>query len=250
MFTDDPITDTFRVYQRKRGHRYSVDDVVTAYQAVHAKPNAMTYADIGCGIGSVLLMVAYKLERTNILGVEAQDASYELVVKNVGRNGLTDRVELVHGDLRDLVYEARFHKHFDLVTGTPPYFPPGHATPSPDPQRRYARIEYRGGVEAYVKSAEFLMRDDGRAVICGSYSAQKRMQDACAAHALFIEERLDIFAKEANSEPLFNVFTLRRSTPDDSQTKVTRYISRTPDGRKSEQALNVRACFGLFDNPY
>ena len=38
--TDDAITADFRIWQRRRGHRYSLDDVATAWVAVQARPAA------------------------------------------------------------------------------------------------------------------------------------------------------------------------------------------------------------------
>src|SRR5690606_36537344 len=109
--------------------------------------------ELGSGIGSVLLMLAYKLPEAEFVAVEAQRKSFRLLERNVARNGLSDRVTAIHGDLRTEVRPDRFVAPFDLITGTPPYVPPGAATPSTDAQRAYARQEYRGGVEAYIAAA-------------------------------------------------------------------------------------------------
>jgi len=52
--TDDALTDRVRVLQRRSGHRYSVDDVATAWLALRTMPEARACLDLGCGIGSVL----------------------------------------------------------------------------------------------------------------------------------------------------------------------------------------------------
>src|SRR3954447_20849642 len=57
----DAITASFRIWQRVRGHRYSLDDVLTAWEAAEAAPTAQRCLELGSGIGSVLLMLAYKL---------------------------------------------------------------------------------------------------------------------------------------------------------------------------------------------
>ena len=62
--TDDAIAGDWRIWQRRRGHRYSLDDVATAATAVRTRPAAESYLDLGCGLGSVLLMVSYKLSAT------------------------------------------------------------------------------------------------------------------------------------------------------------------------------------------
>ena len=76
--TSDAITASFRLLQRRRGHRFSLDDLATAWEAARARPEAQRYLDLGCGVGSVLLMVAWKLPAARVLGVEAQEISFAL----------------------------------------------------------------------------------------------------------------------------------------------------------------------------
>ena len=77
--------------------------------------------DIGCGIGSVLMMTAWKHPAATCVGVEAQSLSWAMACRSIRYNGASARVEARHGDLRDasVVPEGA---SFDLVTGTPPYF--------------------------------------------------------------------------------------------------------------------------------
>src|SRR5690606_3840307 len=127
------------------------------------------YADLGCGIGSVLLMVAHKLPSdAQIAGIEAQAQSFALATRNVERNGEAParRVRPVHGDLRTPALNAALGGPFDLVTGTPPYLPPGRGSPSTDAQRTYARLEMRGGVEDYLAAAARVLAPGGRFVVC------------------------------------------------------------------------------------
>ena len=49
----DQLTQDWWVYQLKREHRFSTDDVVTAWTAGTARPDARALVDIGAGIGSV-----------------------------------------------------------------------------------------------------------------------------------------------------------------------------------------------------
>src|SRR5690606_31014698 len=122
--TSDALTADYRVLQRKRGHRYSLDDVLTAYVACEAEPEAAEVLDLGTGIGSVLMMVAWKRPAARLVGVEAQEGSYALLQENLEANGLAARVRTIHGDFREPEVRAAIGGRFSLVTGTPPYFPP------------------------------------------------------------------------------------------------------------------------------
>ncbi|MBW2381349.1 MAG: hypothetical protein JRG70_17685 [Deltaproteobacteria bacterium] len=69
----DRLIGDWHIYQRTGGHRTSTDDLITAWYAVHRNPNPPArYLDLGCGVGSVLLMVSHKLRPKTALGVEAQ----------------------------------------------------------------------------------------------------------------------------------------------------------------------------------
>jgi tRNA1(Val) A37 N6-methylase TrmN6 len=92
--TDDALTDRVRVSQRRGGHRYSFDDVITAWVAVRSAPTARTYLDLGCGLGSVLLMVADRLPEVLALGIEAQSESFALARRNLDASWLAHRARL------------------------------------------------------------------------------------------------------------------------------------------------------------
>lgn len=240
--TDDALTGRLRVWQRARGHRYSLDDVLTAWEAARELPTARRYLDLGCGIGSVLLMVTDRLHQPEtVVGVEAQELSFGLAQRNVARNGLGDRVRLVHGDLRDPSVQAALGGPFELVTGTPPYMPIGTSTPSPDPQRRYARVEMRGGVEAYLEAAAALVSDEGRVVVCCDARTPQRAIDGAARAGLVPIRRRDATGRVGQA-PLFTVWTFARA----GRLEVAEpFVARDADGRRSEAYLDVRAFFGL-----
>jgi len=205
--TDDLLTRDVRVYQRAKGHRFSSDDVATAYVAFCARPAATRLLDLGCGLGSVLLMLAWKLPEARLAGIEAQAMSFELLQRNVARSGFASRVTIAHGDLRDAELLASLGQRFELITGTPPYFPAEAALDAEDEQRAYARIEYRGGVEAYVAAGAPLLAPGGALVLCGDARVGERTTLAAQVAGLSIRARCDVIAR-AGRPALFSVWTL------------------------------------------
>lgn len=186
-------------------------------------------------------MVAYKNPSTIAVGIEAQEMSFELATRNVARNELDTRVQLHHGDLRDPEWVHRIGR-FDLVTGTPPYMPEGTSTPSPDPQKRFARVEMRGGVEAYVEAASRLMTDEGRLVVCADARRPERVEGAAAEHGLWILRRRDAFPREGKAA-LFTVWTLARERHAPTHTEP--FVARTAEGERTQAYLDVRTYFDL-----
>ncbi|MFW6067740.1 MAG: tRNA1(Val) (adenine(37)-N6)-methyltransferase [Myxococcota bacterium] len=243
--TDDALTVDFRVWQRRRGHRYSLDDVLTAHEAACAAPDARRVLDLGTGIGSVLLMVAWRLPEARLVGVEAQAGSLALARRNVERNGLGSRAVLAGGDLRDArLLDALPGAPYDLVTGTPPYFPPGTATPSPDPQRAHARHELRGGVEAYLQAAVRRLAPRGRVVMCADARWPERVTDTAGRLGLALLRRRDVVPREG-APPLFTVWVLGRGDGGAAVDATAPFVARDASGRRTRAYRELRASFGF-----
>ena len=55
------LSGDWRIFQRIEGHRWSLDDLLTAWYGVtHAPARVERALDLGCGIGSVLMIFAPK----------------------------------------------------------------------------------------------------------------------------------------------------------------------------------------------
>lgn len=238
--TDDYLTRDVRVLQREKGHRFSSDDVVTAYVAHQARPRARRILDMGTGLGSVLLQLAWKQPEAELCGVEAQQQSFQLLSRNVARSGFSERVRVLHGDLRDESLMASLGE-FELVTGTPPYFPPPAALVAEDEQRAFARLEYRGGIEAYIHAGARRLSESGTLVLCGDARALQRLTSAAAAARLFVHARCDVLPREGRA-PLFSVWTLGAAP---QSCHVTELTLRSGSGEPSADAAALRA-FGGF----
>jgi tRNA1Val (adenine37-N6)-methyltransferase len=273
--TDDALTDRVRVLQRRSGHRYSVDDVATAWLALRALPGARSCLDLGCGIGSVLLMVADRLPKARAVGVEAQAVSYALAERNVEKNRLGRRVSVQYGDLRDpalldrmLQAEAAFGHEggFDLVTGTPPYKPLGTASVSPDSQRAHARIELRGGVEAYLTAASRVLAPEGVFVMCAQNEQAARVTKGACAVGLLPIYRVDVIPMSERKGRLFSVYAFVRATHPNAGASVLEQLRaqaldaaaaseaevivlRDENGARTDAAYALRAYFGLSIDP-
>jgi tRNA1(Val) A37 N6-methylase TrmN6 len=246
--TSDAITADYRIWQRRGGHRYSLDDVATAWEAAQAQPAAARVLDLGCGVGSVLLMLAWKLKQARLWGIEAEETSAALARRSLGDNGLGDRAEVLVGDLRVLCRRQSAGARsatpppFDLVTGTPPYLPLGSALVSPDPQRAAARIELRGGVEDYLAAAGEVLARDGRVVVCADGRHPERVLAGAAAAALEPHLRRDVLARAGARQPLFSLWVLGREPRALAHHQL---VVRGADGGRTEASLVLRRFFGL-----
>ncbi len=163
--TLDRLVGSWSLLQLARGHRFSADDMLCAWAAQRARPGALRLLDLGAGIGSVGLMTLWHLPpEARLVMVEAQRVSHELAVRSIAHNGLGARVEARLGDLRDPASVPE-RAAFDLITCSPPYIPEGHGVASPVPQRAGARLELRGDVFDYMRTAQRALAPGGRVAL-------------------------------------------------------------------------------------
>src|SRR5262252_611722 len=87
--TLDTLAGDWRIFQLRTGHRFSADDLLTAWTAAQANPAARQVLDLGAGIGSVGLLVLWKLPTARHLTmVEVQALSHALACRTVAYNDL------------------------------------------------------------------------------------------------------------------------------------------------------------------
>lgn len=241
----DRLIGDWHIYQRTGGHRTSTDDLITAWYAVHrtaARP--ARYLDLGCGIGSVLLMVCHKLRPVLALGVEAQAQSQAMAARAIAELPAHEvQLSTRCADFRDLDVGAFGDQRFDLVTGSPPYFPLHTGVLPADAQRRACRFEARGGVEVYLETAARAMSERGRFYLVHQTRAAERVAKAAAECALYCTGQADFLMRSDRPQPFLSVFEFARAfaeTPHRCQLAV-----RESDGAISAGYQRIRRELGV-----
>jgi tRNA1Val (adenine37-N6)-methyltransferase len=244
--TLDYLCGWYRIFQYAKGHRYSTDDVLTAWYGTTHAPRVARAADLGSGIGSVALISAWRLPGATFCTVEAQEISLRLAKKSVRYNGLESRFTLFHGDLRDesiLANEAPF----DLVTGSPPYWPAGTASEAAHAQAIPARIEIRGSVVDYARTASRILAPGGVFAFVFPTIQMERVLDGVRDAGLALVRRRDVIFKEGEP-PLITLFAASRTT--DIPKTYEPYLEppltiRRRDGGVPAEYSAVRLSFGF-----
>ncbi len=232
------------IAQRKGGHRHSVDDVLTAWYALQISPPVKEHLDLGTGIGTVGLLTLWGMgAEARLTCVEAQDISYRLLQANLDANGLRSRVDSLQGDLRELALGRRF----PLVTGSPPYFPPGSGVLPQDSQKAHARFELRGDVGDYAKAARLHLAEGGWFVVCFPSPQKQRALDGIAAAGLKVVRLRDVIPRET-LPPLFTLFACQHPQDFDGEATIQEPLTvRHANGRLTESMAKVRRVFGFAD---
>lgn len=230
------------IAQRKGGHRHSIDDVLTAWYTLQVSPPVLEHLDLGTGIGTVGLLTLWGMGlQARLTCVEAQEVSYRLLQSNLAFNGLGDRVESSHGDLRDL----DLAREFPLVTGSPPYFPEGTGVLPQDSQKAHARFELRGDVGDYARAAVRHLKPDGWFILCFPSPQKQRALDGIKAAGLTVCRLRDVIPRETLA-PLFTLFACRHAEVGGGETTVEPpFTVRHADGGLTEEMAEVRRGFGF-----
>ncbi len=209
--TLDAISGHFRLFQLRDGHRFSTDDILTAWYGTSWCPTAHTALDLGSGIGTVGMICAWRLPGARFVTVEAQSDSAALARKSAQYNGLAGRYEIREGDFRESGVLGANEK-FDLITGSPPYFPPEAGVKSEHPQRLACRFELRGTVADYCSTAAKHLAPGGFfACVFPLEPAQlARVEAGARAAGLVIVRQRPVIFREGEP-PLIGLFGLMRA---------------------------------------
>ena len=152
---------------------------------------------------------------------------------------MDERCGILDGDLRELPLAGPF----DLVTGTPPYFPRGTGTESAKPHAMPCRFELRGGVEDYLAAAARVVAPGGTIAICTSVLERERVR--AAATALPWREHWAIVPREGKAALIdVDVFA-----PTSGPTAHHELVVRDRDGQWTPAFRRVRDALGMPSAP-
>ena len=243
------LVGSWRILQRVGSHRWTTDDIVTAWVAsTQHVEQQVNYLDLGTGNASVLQMTTWALlkdgRQVKAAGVEARSEAVALAKRSLQFNlgSSTDVARIVHGDFRDVSLDEQY----DLVTGTPPYFrvdfdvrndvvskaiinQGGMPTSK---QSAPARCEFRGGIEVYCEAAaRVLKKDSGRFVVCENWLNHDRVVAAAKASSLHIIKQVEVMGREGKDN-LFCVYVMKCTSAEaeNPETIVQKLAVRTTEG--------------------
>ncbi len=238
------LTRDFRLLQKRRGHRYSVDDMLVGHLAATRGGAPRRVLDLGCGLGSVLLITAWALPDAALVGLELNPEQAAFARRSVRLNGCEGRVRVVEGDLRDRALVESLGR-FDLVTGSPPYFPAGTGTPCADAARAAAHFELHGGVEEYALAAHGALAPGGRFATCAGAAPAGRARRALERAGLAVRYRREVLPREGKP-PFLSLWVCEpagapAAAPEEEAPPL---VLRLADGRRSAEHVAIRAWTG------
>ena len=207
--TLDAISGHFRIFQLRDGHRFSTDDVLTAWYGTSWAPTrvARPRPRVGHRLGWDDRGVAAAGAR--FVTIEAQEESVRLARKSAAYNGLESRYEIRHADFRDAGAIAS-DETFDLVLGSPPYFPLGTGVEGDHPQKVACRFELRGDIADYAARRAGHLAAGGVFACVFPEEQRSRLEAAARAADTVIVRRRPVVFRDGEP-PLVGLFLMMRA---------------------------------------
>lgn len=116
--------------------------------------------DLGTGTGIIPILLEAKTPAAHLTGLEIQAESADMARRSVELNGLSGKIEIVTGDIReaDRLFQSA---SFDVITTNPPYMIEAHGLQNPVAPKAIARHEVCCTLEDVVRAAAKLLKPGG-----------------------------------------------------------------------------------------
>ncbi|MDD6331760.1 MAG: tRNA1(Val) (adenine(37)-N6)-methyltransferase [Clostridium sp.] len=116
--------------------------------------------DLGTGTGIIPILLVAKTGAAHITGLEIQQESAEMADRSVRFNGLTDRITIQQGDIKEAagLFPAA---SFDVITSNPPYMTNQHGLENAYEPKNIARHEILCNLEDVIRAAAYLVKPGG-----------------------------------------------------------------------------------------
>lgn len=157
--TLDDLQNGYFLYQRTEGFRFGVDAVLLSDFAAVNRGECVL--DMGTGTGIIPILLAAKTKGEHFTGLEIQEESAVIARESVAYNKLSERVEILQGDIKQ-ASEQFGREVFDVVTSNPPYMIAGHGLRNEADALYAARHEVSCTFEDLCREAFGVLKQNGR----------------------------------------------------------------------------------------
>ena len=155
---DDLERNNLKIIQDPGRFCFGMDAVLLS-GFVHVKPDTQIL-DLGTGTGILPILLSAKTEASHLSALEIQEESADMARRSVELNDLTEKIEVVTGDIKEA--DKLFKKSsFDAVTCNPPYMIDEHGLKNPRDAMAIARHEVLCSFDDVARSAAALLKPGG-----------------------------------------------------------------------------------------
>lgn len=156
---DDLERNGYKIIQNSEKFCFGMDAVLLSGFANVRKGEKVL--DLGTGTGIIPILLEAKTGGECFKALEIQEESADMARRSVELNKLSDKIEIVNGDIKEA--SSIFGRaSFDVVTTNPPYMNDNHGLKNPDVPKAIARHEVLLTLEDVVREASYVLKEKGR----------------------------------------------------------------------------------------
>ena len=183
MEQTDTLLNGNKIIQDSSSFMFGIDAVLLGEFACKGTRSGDTVIDLGTGNGILPLLMEKGCKAAHFTGLEIQEKSVELARRSVELNGLTDKIEIVQGDLKNAA--TLFSKHsFNVVVSNPPYALVSQGKQNLRDEKSIARHEILCTVEDVVAAADYLLHTHGKFFMIHRPERLAQIFESLAKHSL------------------------------------------------------------------
>lgn len=172
-----------RVYQPRRGWRFSVDAPILA-DFIGEQPADVVGFEVGTGCGIISLLLLYKGNLARTIGLEVQPFYARLSALNARANGLSARFQVHCGDY---LTGAGNEGPASLIYANPPYFSPTCGRISPHEEVRLAKWEFSLTIPELLVESRRRLAPNGRLLLILPAAREAELRVEFTRQGFFIE---------------------------------------------------------------
>ena len=187
----------YRIIQDTKQFCFGMDAVLlSAFAKVKPKQKVL---DLGTGTGVIPILLEAKTPGEHFTGLEIQPDSADMARRSVALNGLTDKIDIVTGDIKDAskIFGA---SSFDIITTNPPYMIGQHGLKNPEEAKAIARHEILCNLKDIMRESARILKPGGHFFMV--HRPFRLAEIICCMHEYRIEpKRMRLVYPFADREP-------------------------------------------------
>ena len=156
---DDLEFKGLKIIQNKEGFCFGMDSVLISDFSRTIR-NDSVVADLGTGTGVISILLTGKTNLKKIYGVEVQSEVADMARRSIELNNLTDRIEIINDNLKNLG-KYFSNESLDAIVTNPPYQKNNTGLKSEDKRHLISRHEIECTLEDIVKVSKQYLKDKG-----------------------------------------------------------------------------------------
>ena len=155
---DDLQRNGYQIIQNPEKFCFGMDAVLlTGFANAREKDILL---DLGTGTGIIPLLMEAKYHCSHLTGLEIQEESADMARRSVQLNGLTDKIQIIDGDIKE-ASQILGKASYDYVITNPPYMNNNHGLKNPDMPKAIARHEILCTLEDVIREASLVLKPGG-----------------------------------------------------------------------------------------